>query len=180
MNGDEPVKAQGDEAIKALHAVRAAHARIGDAEKAEREAVVAAREIGVQWQKIADTLGMAQANASRKYGPLPTPAGKASDEQAETALARLGKAHQEILDAQLAEIEAVANARRLEITWSAIATEVEMDQPNAVVKYRKFIKQQTQVTVRPDAADLLRGRRTRKGEGAASAGAGGPEGAAGA
>lgn len=34
--------------------------------------MTAAREIGIQWRKIAEAIGMAQSNASRKYGPART------------------------------------------------------------------------------------------------------------
>jgi hypothetical protein len=57
----------------------------------------------------------------------------------------------------------VAAARQAGVTWAAIATEVEMEQPNTVVKYRRYIEQEhvTTVSVRGNVAGLLRGRRIR-------------------
>jgi hypothetical protein len=153
----------GDEKISTLHAVRAAHARIAETVQAERDAVVAARAIGIQWWKIAEAVGMAQSNASRKYGPLPAPDTRPGEKEEAAALRKVGAANEAILKAELAEIEAVAAARRAGVTWAAIAVEVEMEQPNAVVKYRQYIDQVTvtRVAVKDDVADLLRGRRVR-------------------
>jgi hypothetical protein len=157
----------GDEKISTLRAVRAAHVRIAEARQAERDAVTAAREIGVQWWKIGDAVGMFQSNASRKYGPLPAPAGRASEKEEAAVLRKVGAANEAILKAELAEIEAVAAARRAGVTWAAIAAEVEMEQPNTVVKYRQYIEETraVDVAVRGDAAELLRGRRIRSPRG---------------
>ncbi|MFF3665400.1 hypothetical protein [Microtetraspora malaysiensis] len=152
---------RGDPKIKAVHDVRAAHASIGDAVKGEREAVIAARNVGVSWQRIADAIGTTQPYVSRKYGPLPAPPGKPDPEAADAAVARVAAARKAILDAEMKEIEAVAAARAVGVAWSAIATEVEMEQPNAFVKYRQYITEEVEVSVsvRADAADLLRERR---------------------
>jgi hypothetical protein len=154
----------GDEKIRTLHAVRAAHARIAETIQAERDAVVAARELGIQWWKIGDAVGMFQSNASRKYGPLPAPAERPTEEQERAALDKIRAANAAILEAELAEIAAVAAARAAGVTWAAIAVEVEMEQPNTVVKYRQYISEEraVSVSVRDDVAELLRGRRTRK------------------
>jgi hypothetical protein len=158
----------GDGKIRTLHAVRAAHTRIAERRQAERDAVVAARSIGIQWWKIAEAVDMAQSNASRKYGPLPALTGRAGEDEERTALARVRATHDAILEAELAEIAAVAAARSAGVTWAAIAAEVEMEQPNTVVKYRQYISEVRDVAVRDDAAELLRGRRIRKGGDAAA------------
>jgi hypothetical protein len=152
----------GDEQIKALHAVRAAHARIAEKVQAERDTVAAARAIGVQWRRIADAVGMSQPNASRKYGPLSAPAGKADEAEAEVALRKVRAANGAIFAAELTEIEAVAAARAVGVTWQAIAEEVGMEQPNAVVKYRPFFEETRTVALQPDAAERLRKLRGRK------------------
>lgn len=142
-----------DEPIKALYVVRAAHARIAEAESAQRAAIEAARQAGVQWRLIAAAVGMPQQSASRKFGPLARPQGKADPATAVEAVARIEVLHQAVLDAQLAEVMAIAAARAAGVTWQAIADEVGMAQPNAVVKYRPLVE-----AGREGAAVLLRSR----------------------
>lgn len=79
------------------------------------------------------------------------------------ALDRLAQARQKLVDAEDAEFEAAAEARRLGATWQQVAEAVGMKQPNAFRRYRRRIQEQveTTVTVAPPAGrrpPQIRGR----------------------
>lgn len=158
-----------DQVIAALHAVRTAHARIADAAALQRTAVADARQAGVQWRLIAEAVGMEQANASRKFGPTPRPSGRADEATARPAVARVAGAREALLDAEVAEVVAIARARDAGVSWQAIADEIGMKQPNAVIKFRPYIAAYTEAG-RDGVAALLRtrwARTSRAGQGPA-------------
>lgn len=144
-----------------------AHKAIKEAEKAEVRAVAVARVLEVSWAKIGEQVGQKQPNATRKYRPLVEQL--IADERGvqvgtttpDEALAAIRKAHEAIEEAEWKEVEAVADARGADLTWGEIAEIVEMNQPNAVRKYRPYLQVSTEVkvtAVRPDPAEQRRRR----------------------
>ncbi|WP_344890327.1 hypothetical protein [Actinomadura meridiana] len=64
------------------------------------------------------------------------------------AAAGVRHAHKKRLDAEAAVVQAVADARNAGVTWGEIARELEMQQPNAVRKFRPLLEERREVTVR--------------------------------
>ncbi|MFI9591112.1 hypothetical protein [Nonomuraea sp. NPDC052265] len=140
----------------AREAVGVAHRNLKAAEKAVAQAIVDARHVKVTWREIAEELGIAQPNATRKYKPFVdagTPRNLWPNEVAPQLLARAAvrmayEAHQR---AEMAELQAVAGARTARVAWGDIAAGVEMLESNAIVKFRPLLVEERTVSVRADA-----------------------------
>ncbi len=63
---------------------------------------------------------------------------------------KLRRAHQSILDAQAAEVEAVAEAREAGATWVEIGEDVGMAGPNAHRKYAPLLEANRSGPAHPD------------------------------
>lgn len=140
----------------AREAVGVAHRNLKAAESAVAQAIVDARHVKVTWLKIAEELGVAQPNATRKYKPFVdagTPRNLWPNEVdprlfAQTAVREAYEAHRK---AEVAELQAVASARSAGVVWGDIAAKVEMLESNAIVKFRPLLVEERTVSVRADA-----------------------------
>ncbi len=149
---DAYVTLSAEYALRALHE---AHAARTASDAAEVQAVVDARAAGATTYEIADALGMHQPSFFRKYSSawagVTVPSRKdvvASERDA--ALDTVRAARRARHDAEVAELQAVADARTFSVTWDDIAAAVQMLQPNAVRKYEPLLVEHRTVTVRPD------------------------------
>lgn len=145
----------------------AKHEAIRQAEAAEVRAVAVARALGVSWAQIGQEIGQQQPNATRKYKPLVerliaeeggVQVGTTTPDE---ALAAIRKAHAAIAEAEWQEVEAVADARTLEVPWGQIAEIVGMKQSNAIRKYKPFLAEERAVRVTAVRPAGERRRRTR-------------------
>lgn len=140
----------------ALSALRRAHDTKKTAKQQVMQAVVDARHVGAQWRRVAEELGIAQPNAVRKFKrhvdelPAVNRWEKEADPQG-PALVAVRHARRKEVDADAAEVQAVADARNAGATWDDIAEVLGMQQPNAVAKYRPLLVEERTVRVR--AAD---------------------------
>ncbi|MFF3441887.1 hypothetical protein [Streptosporangium sp. NPDC002721] len=142
-----------EDKTKALAALRAAHENVQKADEEVTQTVVDARHVKATWAGIATELGIAQPNAVRKFKPLleeRTPRQKWEHEAdpAGPSLLAVRHAHKKAGDAELARLQAVADARSAGVTWEAIATVLGMKVPNAVSKYLPLLEETRVVTVR--------------------------------
>jgi len=135
----------------ALDMLRRTQDNLDQLARDEENAVVSARLHKVTWREIADALGIAQPNATRKFKPaVDAHTGQAPYPDGPSALSVLRTVRPRREELERTRVADIAHARTAGVEWKDIAAVVRMATPNTIAKFQPLLVEKTTVAPRDD------------------------------